>query len=86
MKASLVASSSIGKILTTSAFIAGMTMYGCSRETERSEAAKEQFKNISETEAKLLKGKSKGSRKGFGSPKSIKGKLADIEQGKTEDQ
>jgi len=86
MKESLAAPGAPDKVLATLAIAAGMMMYGCSQETHRSEAAKEQFKNISETEAKLLKGKSKGTRKGFGSPKSIKGKLADVEQEKTKDQ
>jgi hypothetical protein len=86
MKESLAALGAFGKILATLAITAGMMMYGCSKETERSQVAKEQFKNINETEANLLKGKGKGSRKGFGSPKSIKGKLADIDKEKTEGQ
>jgi hypothetical protein len=86
MKQSLVASGAFGKILATLAITAGMMMYGCSRETERSQAAKDQFKNINETEANLFKGKGKATKKGFGMPKSIKGKLADVDKEKTEGQ
>jgi hypothetical protein len=85
MKASL-APSSVGKFLTTLAITAGMTMYGCSRETERSEAAKQQFKSVGDTETKLLKGRGKGVQKGFGPPRSIKGKLADIDKEKEAEQ
>jgi hypothetical protein len=86
MKESLGASGAFGKILATLAITAAMMMYGCSKEGERSQVAKEQFKNISDTENKLLKGKGKVTRKGAGAPKSIKGKLADIEKEKTEGQ
>jgi len=86
MKEGLVVPGALGKALATLAIAAGMMMYGCSGETQRSEAAKEQFKNISETESKLLKGKGKVTKKGGGIPKSIKGKLADIEKDKTEGQ
>jgi len=86
MKKILLVPGALGKVLATLAMAAGMMMYGCSGETQRSEAAKEQFKNISETESKLLKGKAKVARKGTGIPKSIKGKLADIEKDKTENE
>jgi len=84
MKAGLVAPSAFGKVLASLAIAAGMMMYGCSNETTHSEAGKEQFKNVAENESKLLK--AKGSRKGIGGPKSIKGKLADLDQEKTESQ
>jgi hypothetical protein len=83
MKARLAASGAFGKILATLAITAGMTMYGCSKHAERSLAAKEQFKSVGETDAKLLKPKGRAARKGFGAPKSIKGKLADLEKEKT---
>jgi len=86
MKDSLVATGAFSKVLATLAIAVGMAMYGCSGETQRSEASKEQFKNISETEAKLLKGKAQVTKKGTGIPKSIKGKLADFDKSKTEDQ
>jgi hypothetical protein len=86
MKAGLLAPGAFGKVTATLAIAAGMMMFGCSNETTRSEAAKEQFKNLSETEANLLKGKGKVTRKGVGGPKSIKGKLADFDKDKTEGQ
>jgi hypothetical protein len=86
MKESLMASGALGKILATLAIAAGLMMYGCSKESERSESSKEQFKNISETESRLLTSKGKVTRKGAGAPKSIKGKLAGIEKENTEGQ
>lgn len=84
MKESLVSPGGLTKVLATLTMSAGLMMYGCSGETPRSESAKEQFKKISENESKLLKGK--GTRKGIGGPKSIKGRLADIDKEKTEGQ
>jgi len=84
MKAGLWAPGAFGKVLATLTIAAGMMMYGCSNDTARSDAAKAQFKNVTENESKLLKAKGKGTRKGVGGPKSIKGKLADIEKDKTE--
>jgi hypothetical protein len=81
-----VASGAMGKILATLTIAAGMMMYGCSGGTERSQAAKDQFKSTNEIDAKLLKGKSKGTRKVGGGPRGIKGKLADIDKEKPEGQ
>ena len=76
-----------GKILSILAISTGVAMFGCSGQAERSQTTKDQFKNISETEANLLKGKGKGrGNKKAGALKSIKGKLADIEKEKTEGQ
>jgi hypothetical protein len=77
----------LGKVLATLAIAAGMMMYGCGPgDSQRSEAAKQQFKAVTENESKLLKARGKGSRKGIGAPKSIKGKLADLDKEKTESQ
>jgi hypothetical protein len=59
----------------------GLTSPGCTGEAQRSEAAKQQLKQVAESESKLLKQKdAKGLRKGVGGPKSIKGKLGDLEK------
>ena len=86
MRNSLGSRRKTGKILTTLAISAGVAMFGCSGGVERSQTAKDQFKNNSDTEAKLFKGKIQRTKKGGGIPKSIKGKLADIDKEKTEDQ
>ncbi len=75
-----------GKIFTTLAISGAVAIFGCSGEAERSQTTKDQFKNISDTESKLFKGKSRTSKKGGAMPKSIKGKLADIDKEKTEGQ
>ena len=86
MRKRLVASGAFSKALAALTVLAGMMIYGCSGETPRSETAKEQFKNTKEIETSLLKGKGKGTKKGIGGPRGIKGKLADIDKEKTEDQ
>jgi len=59
----------------------GLMLLGCSGQAERSQAAKDQFKQVVENESKLLKQKGAGGlKRGFGAPKSIKGKLGGLEK------
>ncbi len=80
MRDPLSISSGSSKVLAALTVGLGLMFLGCSGKPERSEAAKTQFKQVAESESKLLKQKgAKGLRKGIGAPKSIKGKLGNLE-------
>jgi len=70
------------KALTTLAVASGLMLQGCSGEAERSPTAKGQINQVTESESRLLLQKgAKGAGKGFGAPKSIKGRLGELGHG-----
>ena len=70
------------KALTSLAVASGLMLQGCSGEAERSSTAKGQINQAAESESRLLLQKgAKGAGKGFGAPKSIKGKLGELGHG-----